>query len=109
MCFEKGDGSGTASIYNGIFDDENFTIRHSQYCVSMKQQDEDNGNTNGSVFNICVADDVSHLDGKEVVVGMIAEKKSQELIDDLEEEGCSLTGKPKCKIVIYKCGKLKKK
>lgn len=47
--------------------------------------------------------------GKNVVFGYIANKASQELIDDLEEEGCSLTGKPKVKAVISKCGILKKK
>ena len=47
--------------------------------------------------------------GKNVVFGYIADKVSQELVDDLAVEGSSLTGEPKVKAVISKCGILEKK
>eukprot|EP01084_Bolivina_argentea_P296548 510749_1 len=103
---ENNDGSGKSSIYGGYFDDENFKIRHKQYCLSMKNKDEPN--TNASQFYIVVTEDADYLDGQNVVFGYISDTKSQELVNDMEEEGCSLTGKPKCKAVVYKCGKLKK-
>jgi len=104
---ENNDGTGKYSIYGGLFKDENFKIRHAQYCLSMKNLDEPD--TNASEFYIMTADDAEFLDGKNVVFGYIADKASQELVDDMEEEGCSLTGKPKVKAVISKCGILKKK
>eukprot|EP01083_Nonionella_stella_P024757 68257_1 len=103
---ENNDGTGTSSIYGGFFPDENFKVRHAQYCLSMKNLDEPN--TNASQFYIITADDAEFLDGKNVVFGYIAHKQSQALVDDLEEEGCSLTGKPNCRVIISKCGKLKK-
>lgn len=63
-------------------------------------------NTNGSQFFICTSD-CSHLDGKHVVFGFIADKKSQKLVDEMEEDGASLPsddGIPKAEVKITKCG-----
>ena len=60
------------------------------------------------------AKDTGYYDGRNVVFGYIADKKSQAIIDDIMEEAGNdeqtrLTGKPTHKVVIAKCGKLKKK
>ncbi len=55
----------------------------------MKNNDEPNTNT--SQFYLVVTEDADYLDGKNVVFGYIADKTSQELVNDMEEEECSLT------------------
>eukprot|EP00485_Elphidium_margaritaceum_P008363 CAMPEP_0202690696 /NCGR_PEP_ID=MMETSP1385-20130828/5613_1 /ASSEMBLY_ACC=CAM_ASM_000861 /TAXON_ID=933848 /ORGANISM="Elphidium margaritaceum" /LENGTH=220 /DNA_ID=CAMNT_0049345981 /DNA_START=11 /DNA_END=670 /DNA_ORIENTATION=+ len=97
---ENGDGTGSISIYGEQFVDENFKIKHCQYVLSMANAGP---NTNGSQFFICT-DECAHLDDKHVVFGYIADKKSQKIIDQIEEDGSSLDGTPQAEVKIVKCG-----
>lgn len=100
----NGDGTGSYSIYGESFDDENFKVNHKQYALSMANSGP---NTNGCQFFICT-DNCEHLNGKHVVFGFVSDKKSQKLIDEIEEEAASLDGAPKVEVKITKCGILKK-
>ena len=101
----NGDGTGSISIYGDQFDDENFKIKHANYALSMANSGP---NTNGCQFFICT-DPCQHLNGKHVVFGYIEDKKSQKLVDEIEEEAASLNGDPKLEVKITKCGVKKKK
>eukprot|EP01083_Nonionella_stella_P098640 277419_1 len=100
----EGDGTGCVSIYGKTFDDENFKVKHAQYALSMANSGP---NTNGSQFFICT-DECIFLDGKHVVFGYIADKKSQQLVDEIEEECATIEGTPKVECKITKCGMKKK-
>merc|ERR1712003_448129 len=78
----NGDGTGSVSIYGDKFDDENFKVKRCQYAVSMGNSGP---NTNGCQFFICT-DECSELNGKHVVFGFVADKKSQKLVDEMEAE-----------------------
>eukprot|EP00484_Ammonia_sp_Unknown_P003585 CAMPEP_0197056682 /NCGR_PEP_ID=MMETSP1384-20130603/88735_1 /TAXON_ID=29189 /ORGANISM="Ammonia sp." /LENGTH=188 /DNA_ID=CAMNT_0042490781 /DNA_START=23 /DNA_END=589 /DNA_ORIENTATION=+ len=100
----NGDGTGSLSIYGKTFKDENFKIAHAQYAVSMANSGKD---TNGCQFFINF-DANEHLDGKHCVFGFVEDKKSQKLIDEIEQESGSLDGAPGAEVKIAKCGVVKK-
>lgn len=68
--FKGEDGTGGYSIYNkGVFDDENFVIKHNKKGrVSMANSDR---NTNGAQFFLLTGNLSPHLDGHHVVFGQM--------------------------------------
>ena len=98
--FTKGNGTGGCSVYGEHFDDENFTIKHDKYYLSMANA---GANTNGSQFFICT-DECSHLNGKHVVYGRVIDGK--EVIDKIEAVETDSRDKPLETIKVSKCGQL---
>jgi cyclophilin family peptidyl-prolyl cis-trans isomerase len=102
--FTAQNGTGGKSIYGRSFDDE-FTmeggmVKHSRPgLLSMANAGP---NTNGSQFFITTSV-TSHLDGKHVVFGVIGDKKSMELIKEIEGVGSS-SGTPSKKVIVASCG-----
>lgn len=60
-------GTGSVSIYNGKFPDENFVYKNVEGSLSMANSGKD---TNGCQFFVCMTD-LPHLDNKHVVFGRI--------------------------------------
>ena len=98
--FTNGDGTGGYSIYGKTFDDENFKIPHSKYCLSMANAGK---NTNGSQFFICTGN-CNHLNGKHVVFGKVIHGK--DVIDTIEKTETKSNDRPIIPIIISKCGQL---
>lgn len=95
-------GSGSESIYGGVFADETFTLKHDRpFVVSMANAGP---NSNGSQFFI-TRKALPSLDGKYVCFGIVR-SGAEELVPDMEEHGVG-NGKVKVPIVITDCGEIK--
>lgn len=104
MCqggdFTKHNGTGGKSIYGRMFEDENFTLKHTGPGVlSMANSGK---NTNGSQFFLCTAA-ADWLDGKHVVFGHVTE--GMNVVRTIEALG-SASGKTSKKIVVADSGQL---
>nr|AEQ39058.1 putative peptidyl-prolyl cis-trans isomerase [Wolffia arrhiza] len=96
-----GNGSGSDSIYGKSFDDENFTLKHSQAgIVSMVNFGP---NTNGCQFFITTVK-TSWLDGEHVVVGKVIE--GMDTVFTIESSAGTYRGKPRRKVIISDSGEL---
>ena len=105
MCqggdFTNQNGTGGKSIYGDKFEDENFTLRHTEPgLLSMANAGR---NTNGSQFFNTTAV-TGWLDGKHVVFGKVTE--GMDVIKTLEKTG-SQSGSTNKKILVDDCGELK--
>eukprot|EP00670_Eutreptiella_braarudii_P006853 CAMPEP_0174288232 /NCGR_PEP_ID=MMETSP0809-20121228/19632_1 /TAXON_ID=73025 ORGANISM="Eutreptiella gymnastica-like, Strain CCMP1594" /NCGR_SAMPLE_ID=MMETSP0809 /ASSEMBLY_ACC=CAM_ASM_000658 /LENGTH=232 /DNA_ID=CAMNT_0015385269 /DNA_START=135 /DNA_END=833 /DNA_ORIENTATION=- len=98
--FTRGDGRGGRSIYGARFDDENFSVKHTEPgLVSMANAGPD---TNGSQFFIT---DVATpwLDGKHVVFGKVLE--GLDVVEKIKSVG-SRSGKTSALVLIADSGEL---
>ncbi|XP_037936827.1 peptidyl-prolyl cis-trans isomerase-like [Teleopsis dalmanni] len=104
MCqggdFTANNGTGGKSIYGNKFDDENFTIKHSD--AGMLSMANAGPNTNGSQFFITTVK-TSWLDGRHVVFGKVID--GMEAVRKIENLG-SKSGQTTKKVVIENCGQL---
>ena len=96
--FTNGNGTGGESIYGEKFEDENFSIKHTE--PGMLSMANSGPNTNGSQFFITTVV-TSWLDGKHVVFGKVL--KGMELVKKIELQGAG-SGEPKVDVVITKSG-----
>ena len=96
----KGDGTGGRSIYEGKFNDENFTVKHEgPGAVAMANSGP---NSNISQFFITLAP-MPWLDNKHVVFGRVIDGFN--FVKQLERYG-SASGKTSKKVTIEDCGQL---
>uniref|UniRef100_A0A7S2TM15 Peptidyl-prolyl cis-trans isomerase n=1 Tax=Lotharella oceanica TaxID=641309 RepID=A0A7S2TM15_9EUKA len=101
MCqggdFTRRNGTGGKSIYGERFADENFTLKHEQWSLSMANAGP---NTNGSQFFVCYIR-CGWLDGKHTVFGKVAQ--GQDVLREVEKLGAR-SGKTSKDIIIEDCG-----
>lgn len=98
--FTNGNGTGGESIYGAKFQDENFTLKHTE--VGLLSMANAGPNTNGSQFFITTVL-TPWLDGRHTVFGKVLE--GFEIVKKIEEQG-SNAGTPKVAVVITKSGQL---
>ncbi|KAJ1493793.1 cyclophilin-like domain-containing protein [Baffinella frigidus] len=98
--FTNMNGTGGKSIYGAKFADENFIHKHTGPGV-LSMANSGPG-TNGSQFFLCTVK-TSHLDGKHVVFGQVAE--GMDVVKALEGKG-SQSGKTSAECKISDCGQL---
>jgi peptidylprolyl isomerase len=98
--FERGNGTGGASIYGNKFPDENFKLRHTG--TGLLSMANSGVNTNGSQFFI-TTQDTPWLDGKHVVFGSVT--NGLEVVKAIERLG-GRDGRTSQKIEIVDCGQL---
>lgn len=104
MCqggdFTNHNGTGGRSIYGKKFEDENFTLKHTNAgTLSMANSGP---NTNGSQFFLCTAR-TDWLDGKHVVFGHVI--SGMDVLKKMEKCGTK-SGTPTEKVIISACGEL---
>lgn len=104
MCqggdFTNHNGTGGKSIYGNKFEDENFTLKHTEPgCLSMANAGP---NTNGSQFFVTTVK-TSWLDGRHVVFGKVVE--GMDIVKKIETFG-SQSGKTSKKITVADSGQL---
>ena len=89
---------GGESVWGPHFNDENFTLHHTQpYLLSMANSGP---NTNGSQFFITFAA-TPHLDGHHVVFGQVLD--GYDVVQKLEKIG-TYSGTPTKRAVVWDCG-----
>lgn len=94
-----GDGTGGVSIYGDTFEDENFTLKHSERgTVSMFNFGP---NTNSSQFFITLGA-TKWLDGRHVVFGKVV--KGIKFLREMEEDAGSHSGIPRFNVVVSNSG-----
>ena len=99
--FTQANGRGGESIYGSKFNDEAFSILHSEPGVlSMANSGP---NTNGSQFFITFAA-TPWLNGKHVIFGRIL--SGMDIVKQMESKGTQ-AGRPLAKIQIIDCGEVK--
>lgn len=97
--FSKGTGSGGESIFTGTFDDENFTLKHTEpFMLSMANR---GSNTNGSQFFITTKP-TPHLDGVHVVFGKVI--SGQDVVVMIENVEVDRKARPLVDVIIDDCG-----
>ena len=102
--FLKGDGTGCVSIYGGMFDDENFTLKHTG--PGLLSSANSGANTNGCQFFITCAK-TPWLDGKHVVFGKVLDRDSMQVVRKIENVSVTSTAnKPRLPVIISECGEL---
>lgn len=98
--FIKNDGSSNESVYGPRFEDENFSVHHSEKgIVSMANNGR---NTNGGQFFISFTP-APWLDGKFVAFGKVI--NGMEIVDKIEAAGTQ-NGSPKRTVSIIDCGEV---
>uniref|UniRef100_A0A8R1XTU6 peptidylprolyl isomerase n=1 Tax=Onchocerca volvulus TaxID=6282 RepID=A0A8R1XTU6_ONCVO len=99
--FTKGDGTGGESIYGGMFDDEEFVMKHDEpFLVSMANKGP---NTNGSQFFITTTP-APHLNNIHVVFGKVV--SGQEVVTKIECLKTNSKNRPLADVIILNCGEL---
>lgn len=99
--FIHNDGTGYTSIYNGLFADESFELKHdSAGLLSMANSGT---NTNGCQFFITCSK-CSFLDGKHVVFGRVLD--GMLIVRKVENVPTISNNKPRLPVVISQCGEM---
>ncbi|KAG7582856.1 Cyclophilin-like domain superfamily [Arabidopsis suecica] len=99
--FIYGNADGSESIYGGLFEDENFYLKHDRPGVlSMANRGP---HTNGSQFQI-VLKKFPFIDGLHVVFGQVVE--GLDVINSIGPKVKTQSGKPSQPVVIADCGQL---
>lgn len=98
--FTAGNGTGGESIYGTKFNDENFTLQHTE--PGLLSMANSGPNTNGSQFFITTVV-TSWLDGKHVVFGKVIE--GLDVMKEVESVG-SGSGAPSKKVTIVDSGEI---
>ena len=97
----RGDGMGGESVWGPHFNDENFTLHHTQpFLLSMANAGP---NTNGSQFFLTF-EAAPHLDGHHVVFGQVTD--GMQVLDALEGVTCGRNDVPTAPVKIAACGVL---
>lgn len=94
--FENMDGTGTQSIYGGVFRDENFVLKHDEFVLSMMPS------KSGCIFFITLAK-CEFLDTKQVVFGKIVD--GFQVLRQIEMVKTK-DSKPKIPVLITECGEM---
>mgnify|MGYP001066640585 FL=1 len=98
--FSNHNGTGGESIYGGKFADENLTLHHDPFVLSMANSGP---NSNGSQFFITTVP-CPHLDGKHVVFGRVVD--GIPIVKQIELLRTNTANNPMQPVVIENCGQL---